>query len=203
MARPQSISDKHILVAAYELLMEVGLRGFTFEKLGNKVGLVPAALLKRFKNKQQLLLAIDRYALEMTDKEVAEAMARTKSPTDAIIAQFTAELAFASTIERFANGQEFLLADFRIKELYDNYRISFERRHAQIASLLQQAAKDGYLQGAEDYSELAQHLIMLLHGSGHVWAMTQGGSTIQDYIRRHVHFALRPYMVKTQQPTSS
>ena len=192
MARPQSISDKHILAAAYELLMETGPKGFTFEKLGNKVGLVPAALLKRFSNKQQLILATDCYALEMTNREVAEAMTTTKSPIDAIIAQFTAQLAFASTIERFANGQEFLLAGFRIKELYDNYRISFERRHAQVETLLQQATKDGYLQGIEDYSELAQHLIMLLHGSGHVWAMTQKG-LIEVYIRQHVLLALRPY----------
>lgn len=193
MARPRLITDQAIIAEAYELLMEIGPKFFTFEKLGNKVGLVPAALLKRFKNKQQLILAIDRYALAMTDRGVAEAIAKTNSPIDAIIAQFAAELAFASTIERFANGQEILLSDFRIKELYDNYRISFEHRHAQIADLLKKAQQDGYLQNVADYNELAEHLIMLLHGSGHVWAMTQKKS-IHEYISQHVHFALRPYM---------
>lgn len=195
MARPQSISDDQILTAAYELLMKVGPKGFTFEKLGQVVGLVPAALLKRFENKQQLILAIDRYALEMTNKQVAEAMAKTSSPIDAIIAQFTTELGFASTIERFANGQEMLLADLRVEALYDNYRISFEHRHEQVVQLLKQAHKDGYLQNIDDYDELAGHLIMLLHGSGHVWAMKQD-KTIQDYIRHHVHVALRPYMTR-------
>jgi len=175
--------------------MEVGPSNFTFEKLGNKVGLVPAALLKRFKNKKQLILAIDSYALKMTDKQVVKAIAETHSPIEAIIAQFTAELAFASTIERFANGQEVLLADFRIKELYDNYHFSFERRHEQVRDLLEQAQQDRYLHGIKDYDELAEHLTMLLHGSGHVWAMRQGGS-IHDYIRHHVHIALDPYMTR-------
>jgi AcrR family transcriptional regulator len=193
VARPQSVPNDAILAVAYELLMEVGPRNFTFEKLGKKVGLVPAALLKRFKSKKQLILEIDRYTLEMTDAKVTEALTGTKSPIAAIIAQFTAELAFASTIERFANGQEFLLADLRAKALYDNYRVSFERRHDQIVHLLKKARQDGYVQNIENYDEMAEHLTMLLHGSGHVWAMVQA-KPVEGYIKHHVYFALQPYM---------
>jgi AcrR family transcriptional regulator len=192
MARPRLISDETIIAKAYELLMERGASGLTFETLGAQVGLVPAALVRRFKNKQELILQIDRYALERTSKKLAEAMDETSSPVEAIIAQFTAELGFASTLEKYANGQEFLLMDFRQKVLYDNYQMSFEQRHQQVIELLQKAQAQGELSKIDDIPELARHLEVILHGAGHVWAMTQE-NTIEDTIRRHVELALKPY----------
>jgi len=195
MSRPRLVSDQTIITAAYDLLMEEGPRSLTFESLAKRVGLVPAALVRRFKNKQQLLLQVDRHGLERTNAKVTEAMEDKKSPIDAIIAQFTAELAFASSLERFANGQEFLLMDFREKDLYSNYRVSFEHRHQQIIELLQQSQAAGELEAIDDASELARHLEMLLHGAGHVWAMTQEGP-IETYISQHVQLALQPYRKK-------
>jgi len=197
MARPRSISDETIIAEAYELIVEHGPSNLTFERLGAQVGLVPAALVRRFKNKQQLLLEVDRYALKFTKTKTEEAMKKTSSPIDAIIAQFTSELAFASTIERFANGQEFLLMDMRDKNLYNNYEISFEERHQQVIEMLKKAQEDGKLEGVEDLAELARHLEMILHGAGHVWAMTQQG-TIEEYISKHVKFALKPYQDKKE-----
>lgn len=192
MARPRLISDQSILAEAYDLLMERGPGDLTFESLGARVGLVPAALVRRFKNKQQLLLQVDRYGLERTNGKVQEAMDQSSSPVDAIIAQFTTELAFASSLERFANGQEFLLMDLRNTDMYKNYRVSFEHRHQQIIELLQEAQAKGDLTDISDMPELARHLEMLVHGAGHVWAMTQDGP-IEEYIRHHVEFALASY----------
>lgn len=192
MARPRLVSDQSIIAMAYELLMEEGPGGLTFESLGARVGLVPAALVRRFKNKRQLLLLVDRHGLERTNAKVKEATEKAASPSDTIIAQFTTELAFASSVTRFANGQEFLLMDLRDKVLYENYRASFEQRHQQIVELLEKAQTDGELVGASNLSELARQLEMVSHGAGHVWAMTQDGP-IEDYIRRHVTLALEPY----------
>lgn len=195
MARPRLVSDQTIIAASYDLLMEQGPSGLTFENLAAQVGLVPAALVRRFKNKKQLLLQVDRYALELTNTKMGEAMQEKASPIEAIIAQFTAELAFASNLKRFANGQEFLLMDFRDEALYKNYQISFVRRHQQVAELLQKAQAEGELEGIVDTDKLARHLEMLLHGAGHVWAMTQEGS-IKDYITHHAQLALEPYRKK-------
>lgn len=192
MARPRSISDQTILQEAYELLMEVGPNGFTFERLGTQVGLVPAALVRRFKNKKQLILETDRYALRQTDDEVQQAIARAVSPIEAIVAMFAAELGFASTIARYANGQDILLMDFRDSDLYANYRISFERRHEQVIALLEKAQETGELKAIDNLDELARHLEMIQHGAGHVWAMSQEAS-VAEYIAHHVDMALRPY----------
>jgi AcrR family transcriptional regulator len=192
MARPRSITDQAIVAEAYELLMAQGPGNLTFEQLSTRVGLVPAALVRRFKTKRQLLAEVDRYALELTNTRVQEAIGRTASSVDAILAQFTTELAFASTVDRFVNGQEFLLMDLRDKNLYDNYQISYEGRHRQIVELLQQAQEGGELDKIDDVNELARHLEMILHGSGHVWSMTQDGP-IESYISHHVALALKPY----------
>jgi len=195
MARPQSIPNQDILAEAYELLMEVGPAKFTFERLAAKVGLVQTALIRRFSSKRGLMLAVDRYALELTNKAVFEAVRSTQSPVEAIIAQFVTEMNYATTVERFANGQEFLLHDFRDKELYDNYRLSFERRHLQIVQLLTRAQQDGLLIGIDKSNELARQLEMVAHGASHVWAMT-GEYTIGECIRRYVNLTLKPYIPK-------
>lgn len=192
MARPRSVADQTIIAEAYELIMERGPSGLTFEKLGARVGLVPAALVRRFQTKQRLLLEVDRYALERTNADVQKATSSTSSPIEAILAQFTAELGFASNVERFVNGQEFLLMDLRDKNLYANYQVSFRRRHQQVIQLLQEAQTKGELGGIADFDQLARHLQMILHGSGHVWAMTQQGS-IEIYISEHIELALAPY----------
>lgn len=198
MARPRRVSDQTIITAAYDLLMDRGPSGLTFESLAAQVGMVPAALVRRFKNKQQLLLQVDRHALERTNTKVEKAMQETASPIDAIIAQFTTELAFASDLERFANGQEFLLMDFRDKNLYSNYQAMFTHRHQQVAELLQQAQAEGELVSDLNIDRLTRHLEMLLHGSGHVWAMTQEGP-IEDYITQNVLLALEPYRKKKEE----
>ena len=192
MARPRSVSNQAILKAAWELVTKEGPGKLTFERLGAQVGLVPTALVRRFRNKKQLFAAVDRFALELTDKKVNEAMKKTSSPIEAIIVQFVTELSFASTIERFANGQEFLLMDFREKELYANYQMSFQCRHMQVVDLLKKAESAGELSGISDHDRLARHLELLLHGAGHVWVMSQDKS-IEEYITDHVELALQPY----------
>lgn len=199
MARPRSVSDQTIIAEAYDILMNHGPGSLTFESLGVRVGLVPAALVRRFKSKNRLLLEVDRYGLERSNIKVEEAMKKTSSPIDAIIAQFVTEKEFASSVEAFANGEEFLLMDFRDKNLYNNYQVSFMHRHAQVADLLRQAQADGELVDIEDTAELARHLQMILHGAGHVWAMTQEGP-IEDYISHHVQLALKPYRKNKKPP---
>ncbi len=201
MARPRSMTDQSIIAEAYQLLMERGPSGLTFERLSKRVGLVPAALVRRFKTKHQLVLEADKYALERTNAKVQAAMDKTSSPLDAILAQLTTELGFATSIERFINGQEFLLMDLRDKNLYTNYQGSFDHRHKQITELLQKAQAEGELEGVDDTHELARHLQMILHGSGHVWAMTQEGP-IENCISHHVELALAPYRKKRKNESS-
>lgn len=192
MARPKKISDEDLVAAAYELLMDQGPSNLTFERLGEKVGLVPAALVRRFANKHRLLQEIDRYALARSTALREATVGDHDSPIDAILAGFVAELAFATSIERFIHGTEFLLMDFADKDLYTNYQVSFRRRHDEVASLLEKAQQQGEISKDIDPDEFARLLQMIMHGAGHVWAMSQEGP-IEDYINHFVKLALDPY----------
>lgn len=192
MARPRLIDDGAILKDAYALIMQAGPSGLTFEALSARVGLSPAALVKRFKSREALILKIDQYALQRTSERLEKTLAETESPVQAIIVRFIAELEFATSIDRFANGQEFLLVDLRNKELYRNYRDSFMYRHRQVVELLQKAEVDNELQDIQNHDTLATHLAMIAHGAGHVWVMTQEGP-IAEYISNHILLALQPY----------
>ena len=195
MARPKTVSDSQIVEAAYELIMAHGPQALTFERLGQKVGLVPAALVRRFSNKQQLLAEADKYALERSNAQLQDVLERHDSPIEAILAGFIAELSFATTIERFIHGQEFLLMDLGYPDLYDNYQVSFKQRHGTVAELIAKAQARGELSADLDPMEIARLLQMIEHGAGHVWAMSQEG-TIEDYINKYVMLALKPYQKK-------
>lgn len=192
MARPRSISDKEIIAVAYDIVMSEGLKALTFETLGEKVYLVPAALVRRFTTKQKLLLEVDRYGLERSQAKVDEAMGKQASPIEAILAGFTTELSFATSIKKLINGQEFLLMDLADQNMYSNYQVSFQQRYAKVKELLEEAQARGELSSRLDPTEFAQFLQMILHGAGHVWAMTQDGP-IEDYIHRYIQLALQPY----------
>lgn len=196
MARPKKVSDEDLVAAAYELVMDDGPNNLTFEKLSEKVGLVPAALVRRFRNKRNLLLEADRYALNRTSTHRQVAMDEQQSPINAIIAGFVHELSFATSIKRFVHGQEFLLMDFADHALYQNYEVSFRERHNEVADLIREAQARGELSPDLDPNEIARLLQMILHGAGHVWAMTQEGP-IEDYINHFVQLALDPYRIDT------
>lgn len=198
MARPRTVTDEVLIEAAYKLVMSYGLRGLTFEKLSAEVGLVPATLVRRFSNKQKLLLEVDRYALARSNAQLQVVRDKAGSPLKAILAGFIAELSFATTIERFIHGQEHLLMDLGNKELYTNYHASFLERHEKVRELLQSAQARGEISDAIDPEEFAQFLQMILHGAGHVWAMDQKGP-IEAYINKYILLALRPYRINIQE----
>lgn len=199
MARPRSVSDEELIEAALEILIARGPKGLTFESLAQKVGLVPAALVRRFTSKQNLLLQIDRFALERSNTQLEKAMAEHDSPIEAIIAGFVMELSFATSIERYIHGQEYLLMDLGDKTLYANYHTSFHQRHQRVVELIKKAQARGEISANLDAQEYAQFLQTILHGVGQVWAMDQKG-TVEDYINHYVRLALKPYQTNITKP---
>ena len=198
MARPQTVTDTAIVEAALEIMFEYGPGGLTFEKLGQRVGLVPAALVRRFSTKRDLVRAADRFALKRSQERLDKVLAEHDAPIEAILAEFIAEKSFASTLDRFIHGEEFLLMDLADKDLYTNYRMSFQERHQRVVEMLEKAKARGELEANLNAEEIAQFLQMILHGAGHVWAMDQKGS-IDEYITRYVLLALEPYRLDVKE----
>ncbi len=194
MTRPRKVSTDTILRTAYGIIMSEGPRALTFSRLSAELELVPAALVRRFKSKRQLLVAVDRYALEQSDAAMRHALKLHDSPIDAIIAMLVNELSFATSTENFVHGQSFLLLDFSYPELYANYRISVDQRHQHIVELLSRAQEEGILQPTIPTAELARMLQLVQQGTGHLWAMTQE-APIATYMERYIRLALQPYVL--------
>ena len=73
------IRREQIIEAAFELVGSHGLNGLTMEKIASVIGVVPSALYKHFKNKQQILFSI----LEMIQGRLVQLLeiAREKGKT--------------------------------------------------------------------------------------------------------------------------
>lgn len=66
MPRPKTVSDADVMSAAVGVLGERGMAEFTLADIARKVGLSRAALIQRFGDRDQILLAIARHEVEAT-----------------------------------------------------------------------------------------------------------------------------------------
>src|SRR5687768_85982 len=122
MSRPQRVTNEAIYEAAHEIIMQHGPNGLTFQKLGEVTGLVPAALVRRFGNKHQLFLEVDKYCLDISADALAEAAKRNESPLQAIVEGLSSDMGFATSADIYINGLSFLLKGLDDPELYANYQ---------------------------------------------------------------------------------
>ena len=120
MSRPQRVSNETIYEAAHEIIMQHGPDSLTFQTLSKATGLVPAALVRRFKSKHQLFIEVDAYCLEMSADALAEAAERFDSALDAIVYGLSSEMRFAISANVYINGLAFLLKGLDTTELYKN-----------------------------------------------------------------------------------
>ena len=73
MARKKSISDDEILDAALPVMVREGPAGFTLAKLAAEIGMAPATLIQRFKDKKTLINRVfardnERFALWLAEQ---------------------------------------------------------------------------------------------------------------------------------------
>jgi AcrR family transcriptional regulator len=56
MSRPKKLSDSELLFHAFDVISREGFESFTLQQVARRTELSPAALIKRFKSKQQLAI---------------------------------------------------------------------------------------------------------------------------------------------------
>lgn len=138
------IRRDQITEAAFELIGSQGLNGLTMEKIATMVGIVPSALYKHFKNKQQILRAIlgliERRVGEMLD----EAKRKGKTPLARLRLLYLAE---TRLLRQHPEGPTIFFAELsRRGRSSDQMRRSLEfgqTLHEEVSALL----RDGQLLG--------------------------------------------------------
>lgn len=194
MSRPRRITNEAIYEAAHEIIMEHGLDSLTFQALSDAAGLVPAALVRRFKSKQRLLVEVDRYCLETAANVLAEAAGRFESALDAIVYGLSSEMKFAVSAKVYINGLAFLLKSLDSPELYKNYQAAFKRQEDDIRQLLEKAVMQNELAQDVDCAKLAKLLQITQQGACHMWIMLQE-EPIERCIERNLRTLLRTYTI--------
>src|SRR5689334_399906 len=143
MSRPRRITNEAIYEAAHEIIMQHGPDKLTFQTLSDSTGLVPAALVRRFKSKEQLFIEVDTYCLNTAANTLADAAERIESPLEAVIYGLSTEMKFAASASVYINGLAFLLKSLSSAELYKNYQTAFRRQADDIQQLLEKAVAQG------------------------------------------------------------
>lgn len=199
MSRPQRVTNEAIYEAAHEIIMQHGPDSLTFQTLSKATGLVPAALVRRFKSKQQLFIEVDAYCLEVAADVLAEAAERFNSVLDAIVHGLSSEMKFAVSANLYINGLAFLLKGLDTPELYRNYRAAFKRQENDIRQLLEKAVTQMELRHDTDCVKLAKLLQITQQGACHMWIMSQE-EPIQKCIEHHLRILLAAYKVNVRSP---
>lgn len=199
MSRPQRVTNEAIYIAAHEIIMQHGPNGLTFQTLSKATGLVPAALVRRLKSKQQLFIEVDTYCLKMAADTLAEAAERFDSALDAIVHGLSSDMGFAVSANIYINGLAFLLKGLETPELYKNYQAAFKRQEHDIRLLLEKAKTQMELRQDTDCVELAKLLQITQQGACHMWIMSQE-EPIEKCIERHLRTLLEAYKVNVRLP---
>ena len=190
MSRPRRITNEAIYEAAHEIIMQYGPERLTFQSLSDSTGLVPAALVRRFKSKEQLFIEVDTYCLETAANTLAETAERFDSPLEAVIDGLSNEMKFAASSRVYINGLAFLLKSLSSAELYKNYQVAFRRQTDDIRRLLEKAVAQKELKHDTDCAELAKLLQVTQQGACHAWIMSQE-EPIEKCVERHLRTLLR------------
>lgn len=169
-----------ILRAATEVFAAHGYRGGSLALVAERVGLTPAGVLRHFKTKEALLLAVLAHRDERA-RTIAEELARLP-PLDAI----RGSVRYAELAESEA-GIAALFTVLQAEHLEapgEARRFFLERNRAvrrTIAASLRRGQCDGSVRPDADPDRVATELIAFMEGAALVWLLDRDRSLVDMY----------------------
>ena len=184
MGRPITVSDEEIFAATARAVTKAGPARLTLADVAREVSLSPAALVKRFGSKRDLLLAFVRSAPDSAEECFVRMRAAHESPVAALIAAASSVADHVRSAEELANSLAFLQmdlsdADFRRAALANAQQII-----AGYEALIREAVHVGELVPC-DARQVARTLQAVAGGSLINWAILREGR-VQAFVRRDV-----------------
>lgn len=187
------MSDSEVLIKAFDVIAREGFSSFTFEQVGKAVGLSPAALVKRFKSKNQLALLARNHKwdknLGHVDREKFDQLSGLNGLFD-----FIGLIAGSVDSDRLGEHAIWLGKEAchpRSKKKVADY---FETTRGIFLKLLQQAIKNGELKRMENVKSFAKTLEALVQGAIFQFAFLSE-KNIEAHLKDHVRMLLGPYLV--------
>ncbi|MBX9768251.1 MAG: TetR family transcriptional regulator [Bdellovibrionales bacterium] len=186
------MSDSEVLLKAFDVIACEGFSSFTFEQVGRVVGLSPAALVKRFKNKSQLALLARNLKweqnLDRIDSERFEKMSGLKGIFD-----FLSIIAQSVNSNRLGEHAMWLGKEACHPKSKRRVADYFETTRGIFVRLLTEAIEKGELIRMDNPKEFARTLEALVQGAIFQFAFLNERS-IETHLRDHFRLILNPYL---------
>ena len=125
MARPREFSDEVIFHGVYLALCKKGYGSLALTDVSKEIEISPAALLKRFGSKKNLMLAYSDYVIDLTKKSFMEVSNEELTSIDGLKGVFKSAVRLASDPIALANHTSFYLESTRDPDLLEKsqYRL--------------------------------------------------------------------------------
>lgn len=171
MARPKRHSDTVLIDAAAAAIAERGSAAWSLADVAIRVGLSPAALVKRFGSKRNLLLAVVQSWVDSIPEPAADAVRDPLAELEALVGELFAGL---DDVADPAGHLSLMLAEIADPHVRPLVHEGWRRQERLVASLIAQAKAVGALSAAPD--EAGTMIFTLVQGNALRWSVRPEGS---------------------------
>ncbi len=186
------MSDSEVLIKAFDVIAREGFSSFTFEQVGKVVGLSPAALVKRFKSKNQLASLARNLKWEHNLGQINSDSFNEMSGYKGIF-EFLRIISRSVNSERLGEHAIWLGKEAcypRSKKKVANY---FEVTRGIFFRLVTESIKHGQLKPIDNVPEFAKTMEALVQGAIFQFAFLSERD-IESHLKSHFRVLLKPYI---------
>nr|BFD66905.1 hypothetical protein HAGR004_19270 [Bdellovibrio sp. HAGR004] len=191
MARTKKISDSEVLIKAFDVISREGFESFTFEQVAKVTKLSPAALVKRFKNKQRLALLARNQKwdenLKLMDPQAIDHLHGLDG-----LYEFLRIIAASVDSKRLGEHLRWLGTEAQDIRARKKVGVYFNETRHILQRLLNEAIKNKELRRIENPADFAMTLEALVQGSIFQFAYLNE-SSIEHHLRERIKSALHGY----------
>lgn len=200
MSRTKKLSDFEVLDAAFTIIAREGFNSFTFMQVSKAVGLSPATLVKRFKNKSQFALLARNQRWEENLKHLDVIQHKELIGLEGII-KFVSLIAKSVTSHKLGEHAIFLgteACDPKSKKKVATY---FDITRKIFYRLLKESIDNGELSKTLDPLSFSRSLEALIQGAIFQFAFLDERD-IENHLHDHLMVILKPYLIRTKELSS-
>ncbi len=189
------MSDSEVLIAAFDVIAREGFSSFTFAQVGKAVGLSPAALVKRFKNKNQLALLARNLKWDQNLGQIDSEKFKKLSGLEGVY-DFLSIIARSVNSNRLGEHAMWLGKEACHPQSKRKVAAYFETTRGIFLNFLLQAIEKGQLKSIESPKDLAKTMEALVQGAIFQFAFLSERN-IETHLKDHFNVILKPYTNKS------
>lgn len=168
MVRPREFQDEVIFHGVYRALCKKGYGQLALTDITHEMNISPAALMKRFGSKKNLLLAYSDYVIELTKQAFHDASLSDQSPIEALKTVFRDAVSHMKDPVELANHTSFYLEGTNDPDLLEKTRYRLQLIDEFTRRMLNQAITNNEIVPC-DVARVSRVLQAAISGAMLIW----------------------------------